>query len=335
MNPHLITRRKFLATAASAGAAIAGAPALIAGIVKAAGGEIPKRPLGRTGVKVSMLGVGGYHIGIQKDPAESTRIMHAAIDAGVTFFDNAWEYNKGESEKRMGDAIHDRRDKVFLMTKVCARDAKGAMENLEDSLRRLRTDHLDLWQFHEINYKDDPEMVFAKGGAIEAAVAAKKQGKVRFIGFTGHKSPDFHLKMLAQDFAWDAVQMPVNVLDAHYRSFQKNVLPVLAKRGIGIIAMKTMGGGGARMISDGVVTARDALRFVFNLPVSTVLSGMKSLDDLKQNVETARHFQPLDAQEVRTLLERTASAAADGRYELFKSSQGFDGRIHRQQHGVS
>ena len=206
------------------------------------------------------------------------------------------------------------------------------MENLEESLRRLRTDHLDLWQFHECNYDNDPDLIFAKGGAIEAAVAAKKQGKVRFIGFTGHKSPHIHLKMLAQDFPWDAVQMPINILDAQYRSFQKQVVPVLVQRGIGVLAMKTFGGT-ARMIREGVVTPQEALSFVFNLPVSVAISGIDKLEVLQQNLEIVRHFKPLSDAAVSALLQKTAAVAGDGRYEAFKSTQAFDSGVHRKQHG--
>lgn len=335
MNAHVFPRRDFLKTTARAAlAASTISVGLAAERAPAAAGPVPKRPLGKTGVSVSLLGLGGHHIGIQRDAAESVRLIHAALDAGVTFLDNAWEYNRGESERRMGEAIHDRRDRVFLMTKVCARDAQGAMANLEESLRRLQTDHLDLWQFHECNYDNDPDLIFAKGGAIEAAVAAKKQGKVRFIGFTGHKSPQIHLKMLAQDFPWDAAQMPINVLDAQYRSFQTQVVPVLVQRGIGVIAMKTFGGTG-RMIKDGIVTPQEALSFVYGLPVSVAISGMDTMEVLEQNLEIVRGFQPMSDAARAALRHRTLAVAGDGRYELFKSTQAFDSGVHRKQHGFA
>ncbi len=206
--------------------------------------EVPTRPFGRTGIPVSILALGGWHVGLPKTEREATRLIHAAIDSGITFMDNAWDYNEGVSETRMGKALADRRDKVFLMTKVCThgRDARTAMKQLEDSLRRLKTDYLDLWQLHEVIFDDEPAKYFAKGGAVEALDKARQQGKVRFVGFTGHKDPELHLQMLAHDYPWDSCQLPLNCFDASFRSFEQRVLPELNRRGIAPIGMKSLGG---------------------------------------------------------------------------------------------
>ncbi len=229
-----------------------------------------------------------------KTMAESVRIVHAAIDAGINFLDNAWEYHEGESEKRMGRAIEDRRDAVFLMTKVCThgRDAKVAMRQLEQSLRRLRTDYLDLWQVHECVYDNDPERHFEPGGVIEALDRAKQQGKVRYVGFTGHKDPDIHLRMLSFDYPFDACQLPLNGFDAHFRSFQKRVLPELARRQIAAIGMKSLGGDG-RVIKKKRARVGDALRYAMSLPVCTTVSGIDSMKVLRQNLKIARAFSPM------------------------------------------
>ena len=294
---------------------------------------MPYRLLGKTGVKVSLLGVGGFNIASVSTVEDSIAIIRTALDEGVNFLDNAWEYHGGKSEEWMGRALEDGyRKKAFLMTKVCGRDGKAALSNLEDSLRRLRTDVIDLWQFHEINYDNDPEMVFAPEGAIHAAVKAREQGKVRFIGFTGHKSPHIHLKMLGQDFDWDSVQMPINVMDAHYRSFARAVLPVLVSRGIGAIAMKTAGGGA--IVRSGKVTPAECLRYAMSLPVSTVVSGMDSVEMVRHNVGAAKSFKPFAPGEREDLLARVKDVAGDGRFERFKSTQDFDSRPHREQHGL-
>jgi predicted aldo/keto reductase-like oxidoreductase len=322
--------------AAPGGAAAAALPAASAppATVDMVNG-MPYRMLGRTGVKVSILGVGGYHIGVQGSPDESTRIIRTAIDEGVNFLDNAWEYNKGMSEERMGLALQDGyRHKAFLMTKVCGRDEKTAMTMLEESLRRFKTDHLDLWQFHEINYDNDPDLVFAKDGAIHAAIKARQEGKVRFIGFTGHKSPHIHLKMLRQDFPWDTAQMPLNVMDAHYRSFAHQVVPELVKRGIGIIGMKSAGGNGG-IIKDGGVSAAECLRYAMSLPTSVVLSGMDTLEIARQNIAAAKAWKPLSQEERAVLLAKVEPLAGDGRFERFKSTQDFDSQYHRQQHHLT
>jgi predicted aldo/keto reductase-like oxidoreductase len=292
---------------------------------------IPYRAFGRTGEKVSILGVGGFHIGVPEE-AEGIRIVRTAIDEGVNFMDNAWEYLDGESERRMGKALRDGyRDKVFLMTKGCARDAQGAMAQLEESLTRLATDVIDLWQFHECNYDNDPDLLFAKEGAIEVAVKAKEQGKIRFVGFTGHKSPHIHLKMLSQGFDWDALQMPVNLCDAHYRSFTREVLPLALERGIAVIAMKTQGGG---MIPQKAgVTPHECLRYSMSLNVPVCLSGMKTLDETRQNVAFTKTFSPLTTEARTELLARVEPFAGAGVLERFKSTQRYDSEYHQQQHG--
>lgn len=295
---------------------------------------IPQRPLGRTGVNVAALGFGGYHLGLIKDEPEAIRLQHAAIDAGVTFLDNAWEYHDGRSEELMGKAIKDRRDQVFLMSKVCThgRDRHEALRQLEDSLRRLQTDYLDLWQVHELAYDNDPEMHFAPGGVIEALQQAQQEGKVRFVGFTGHKSPEIHLKMLAYEYPFDTCQMPLNCFDATFRSFEQKVLPELARQGIAAIGMKSMGGVGD-MVKAGAVTAEEALRYALSLPVATVVSGIPSDRTLQQNLRVARDFVPMTTDEMQALRERCATLAGDGRFELYKVTAKHEGPIGRAQHG--
>jgi len=330
MGENRATRRQFLKQSAfGIGAAAIGRSAW------AADEGLPQRPFGKTGVRVSILGLGGFHIGTIRDDAESIRFIRRAIDMGVTFLDNAWEYHNGRSEELVGRALQDGyRAKVFLMTKHHGRDKKTAMQHLEDSLRRLRTDVIDLWQFHEVVYEKDPEMIFAKdGGGIEAAVEAKRQGKVRFIGFTGHKDPAIHLEMLKHDYPWDASQMPVNVLDAQFKSFQKNVLPVMRERGIGAIAMKTMASG--YILKTGQVKPEEALRFVWSQPIDTIVSGMNSLEVLEANVRLARQYAPMPEAEQAALLARTKEVAAEGKFEPFKTTRNFDGAIGRRLHGVS
>ncbi|MCI0392510.1 MAG: aldo/keto reductase [Acidobacteria bacterium] len=296
--------------------------------------EIPLRALGRTGVEVTAIGVGGYHLGLVKVDNEAVRLLHEAIDAGITFLDNAWEYHAGRSEELMGKAIEDRRDKVFLMTKVCThgRDRHVAMRQLEDSLRRLKTDYLDLWQVHEVVFDNEPGLHFAKDGVIEALEQAKREGKVRFVGFTGHKSPEIHLKMLSFEYPFDACQLPLNCFDATFRSFERKVLPELERRGIAAIGMKSLGGEGT-MVKAGAVTAEEALRYVMSLPIATLVSGMESLDVLRQNLGVARGFTPMSDDEMRRLRERCAALAGDGRFEHFKTTAKFEGPIGREQHG--
>lgn len=297
--------------------------------------EIPTRLFGRSGERVSILGFGGWHIGVPKTDRAAVRLAHAAIDAGVTFFDNAWDYNDGVSEERMGKAIADRRDQVFLMTKVCVhgRNARVAMRQLEDSLRRLRTDHLDLWQIHEVVFDDEPGRYFARGGAVEALDRAKEQGKVRYVGFTGHKDPALHLAMLAHDYPWDACQLPLNCFDASFRSFEERVLPELNRRGIAPIGMKSFGGD-ARALHARAVAPKDALAYALSLPIATLVSGIDSMKVLEQNVGVARGFRPLSARAMQAARKRAAGPAADGRFELYKISSAFEGPEARRQHGL-
>lgn len=294
---------------------------------------IPVRELGKTGQKVSIVGFGGGHfVRPTIDEQMSIRLVQSAIDAGMTFMDNSWEYSDGESERRMGLALKGRRDQVTLMTKVCARDRKTAEAQLEESLRRLQTDVIDVWQFHEINYDSDADWIFRADGAIEAAVAARKAGKIRFIGFTGHKSPHILQNMLDQDFEWDTCQMPINVLDAHYRSFQREILPELNRRGIGTIGMKSLGGRG-QLIDKLGLTAEQCRRYALSLPISTLVCGIQSMENLEQDVEMARNFTPMSDAEQQELLSSVQEEAGDGRLEWFKSTQFFDSKYHREQHG--
>jgi predicted aldo/keto reductase-like oxidoreductase len=295
---------------------------------------IPLRPLGTTGTMVSALALGGYHLGKVQSVREAVRIAHAAIDAGVTFLDNAWEYHDGRSEDVMGKAIADRRDRVFLMTKLCThgRTRREAMRQLEQSLRRLRTDHLDLWQIHECVYDNDPQRHFMRGGAVEALVEAKRQGLVRFIGFTGHKRPGIHLEMLAYDFPFDTCQLPLNCFDASFRSFEQDVLPELQRRGIAAIGMKSLGGDG-RQVKKKVITAEQGLRYAMSLPVAATVSGIDSMRVLRQNVRIADGFKPMSKREMQALRRRVAEEAADGRFELYKTTAMHEGPIGRRQHG--
>ncbi|HLI30742.1 MAG TPA: aldo/keto reductase [Terriglobia bacterium] len=286
--------------------------------------RMPYRTLGRTGEKVSLLGLGGYHIGVQADEQESIRIIRAAIDNGVNFMDNCWDYNGGQSEIRMGKALRDGyRQKVFLMTKINGRTAGSATSQLEQSLKRLEVDHLDLLQFHQLTDMSEPSRIFGPGGAFEAVMAAKKAGKVRYIGFTGHTDPAVHLKMLnaafAHGFTFDTVQMPLSLMDAHHRSsFAKEVLPVLVGHRIGVLGMKTLGGNGA-ILSSGTVTAIECLHYTMNLPTSVVINGCDSMKRLQQGLEAARTFRPLSKAALGALLKKTAMAGKSGQYEPFKN----------------
>ena len=297
--------------------------------------RIPRKPFGRTTETVSVIGLGGYSLGDAPSLREAIAIVHEAVDAGVNFLDNAWEYHDGKSEEWMGQALKGRRDKVFLMTKVCThgRDKQVALRQLDESLKRLQTDHLDLWQVHECVYDNDPERHFAKGGVIEALDEAKKAGKVRYVGFTGHKRPAIHLKMLSYDYPFDSVQMPLNPFDATYRSFETSVLPEVNKRGMAALGMKSLGGNG-QPITQGVVTVEEALRYAMSLPVATTISGIDSLAVLRQNLAIARGFQPMTAQEMEALVRRCAAAAGDGHLELYKSTMKYDGDEGRGQHGL-
>jgi predicted aldo/keto reductase-like oxidoreductase len=289
---------------------------------------MPMRQLGKTGVSVSMVGLGGFHIGMQKEEAESIRIIRSALDRGINFLDNCWDYNEGKSEERMGKALKDGyRDKAFVMTKLDGRTKKAAADQLDQSLKRLGVDHIDLVQIHEVIRPTDPARAFAAGGCIEALVEAKKAGKLRFIGFTGHKDPDIHLAMLkaADDhqFAFDTVQMPLNVMDAHYRSFEKMVLPVLVQKEIGVLGMKSMGSG--IILESKAVTAVECLHYAMNLPTSVVITGCDTMGILDQALAAALSFKPLEPAQVTALLDRTKVFAKDGRFERFKTSTQFDG----------
>src|SRR5262245_50072335 len=300
--------------------------------------SIPTRPLGKTGVNLSILCLGGWHIGQPAIDADAERIMHAAIDHGVTFFDNAWDYHDGRSEEVMGKALATggRRQKVFLMTKNCGRDAATSRQHLEDSLRRLQTDVIDLWQFHEINYDNDPEWIVERG-ALAVALEAQKAGKVRFIGFTGHKHPDIFLKMLGVYDNWSTCQLPVNVCDYFYRSSIHEVLPELRKKNVAAIGMKSLGGGnmetGGRIVAGGVASAEECIRFALSQDVATLVTGVDSMKVLMQNVGIARDFKPMPKAEADALLARVKPVATDGRFEWSKSTQNFDGPYHRRQHG--
>jgi predicted aldo/keto reductase-like oxidoreductase len=308
------------ATPASPDPVTSGAPAPDAG-------EIPKRALGTTGVRVSMLGLGGFHIG-QGDEAESITLIRRAIDGGINFLDNCWDYNEGQSEVRMGKALESGyRQRVFLMTKVDGRTREAARAQLEQSLTRLRTDVIDLVQIHEVIRVEDPERCFDEQGTMQALLDARQAGKLRFIGFTGHKHPDIHLQMLAtaarHGFRFDTVQMPLNVLDAHYRSFEHEVLPVLLREKIGVLGMKSMGGGD--VLRSGAATPEECLRYALSLPTSVVISGMENKDVLEKNLRLARNFTPLTEAERTALLSRTAHSARDGKHEPFKTSEKYDG----------
>lgn len=325
----MMNRRNFLKSAL---AAVTTLPVLRG---TASGSEIPRRVLGRTGEKVSIVGIGGYHIGQPNvTEADSIRIVRTGIDRGINFLDNCWDYNDGISEIRMGKALRDGyRERVFLMTKLDGRNAKTAEQQLDESLRRLQTDRIDLIQFHEIIRNSDPGRIFAPGGAIEAVVKARQAGKVRYIGFTGHKSPEIHLEMLktafAHGFAFDAVQMPLNVMDAHFNSFEAKVLPVLEAHSIGVIGMKSM--GAHFILNSKVVTPIECLHYAMNLPTSVVVTGCDSVPILRQALQAASSFQPMTKQQVAALLARTAQSAGNGRYELYKTSDQFDGTYANPQ----
>ena len=298
------------------------------------GASVPKRALGRTGLEVSCMGLGGYHLGTIQDQQIVDRVVNEAIDSGINFFDNAWEYHDGRSEEVLGQALQGKRDKAIVMTKVCTHGRKKdvAMQQLDQSLRRLRTEHIDVWQIHEVIYYDDPDLIFAPGGAAEALVDAKKQGKVRFVGFTGHKDPRIHLKMLSHKFPFDTVQMPLNCFDGTYRSFEQQVLPELNRQGIAPLGMKSFGGSG-EMLRKGAVTPVEALSYAMSLPVAVTISGVDTLEVLHQNLGIACGFKPLETSAMQALRERCRVYAADGHLELFKMTVKYDGKIGREQHG--
>ncbi len=313
---------------------------LLAGVAApqlwAAGEEngVPYRKLGRTGARVSMVGLGGFHIGMQADEQESIRIIRAGLDGGINFLDNCWDYNGGTSEIRMGKALRDGyREKAFLMTKIDGQTKKAATAQIEESLTRLQTDHIDLLQFHEVIRMTDPERIFGPDGGMEAAVAAQKAGKVRFIGFTGHKSPAMHLHMLetaeTHKFHFDAVQMPLNAMDAHYDSFEQKVLPVLLKSEIGVLGMKPMGAG--MLLKSNTLTPVECLRYAMSLPTSVVITGCQNVGDVQQALMVVRNFQQLTAAETKALLAKTAAAAQNGEFEGYKTTHNFDGTYRNPQ----
>ncbi len=297
-------------------------------------GTIPMRKFGRHDVQISALGFGGHHLGEAPDVKTAVEIVHQAVDGGITFFDNCWEYRRGKTEVWMGAGLKGLRDKVFLMTKTCphGRDASLALQMLEESLRRLQTDHLDLWQCHGMAFDNDAELFIRPNGAAEALAKAKKDGKVRFVGFTGHQNPKVHLAMLNTGFPFDAVQMPLNAFDSNFRSFERQVLPELNKRGIAALGMKPLNGHGDA-IRHGIITAEEALRYAMSLPVATTITGMDSLDVLHQNLKIAQSFTPMSEQEMNDLRERVKPDAADGRFELYKLSLKFDNPESRIAHG--
>ena len=333
MKTALHSRRDFFGNVVRgiAGASV-GVPLLKSAV--AAGGEIPFRTLGRSGEKVSLVGLGGFHIGVPQDEQEGIRIIRTAIDSGINFLDNCWDYHDGVSEVRMGKALRDGyRKKVFLMTKIDGQTKVAAAKQIEESLQRLQTETIDLMQFHEVIRPGDPDRIFGPGGAFEAMMEAKKAGKIRYIGFTGHKDPEFHLKMLntgfKQGFTFDAVQMPLNVMDAHYRSFAQKVVPMLVEHGIGVLGMKPLAEG--LVLKSNTVTAIEALHYAMSLPTSVVITGCESMERLNQALQAARSFRPLGEKEVATLLAKTAAAGAQGQYEPFKNTLEFDGTAHNPQ----
>ena len=292
------------------------------------------RTLGKTGEKVSAIGLGGSHIGAPKDPAEGIRIIRSAVDRGITFLDNCWDYREGECERRMGLALRDGyRRKCFLMTKFDGRTREAAARQIEESLQRLQTDTIDLMQYHENIRLEDPDLFFAPDGPLEALMAAKKAGKIRYIGFTGHKDPVVHLRMLelaaANHFHFDACQLPLNVLDAHFRSFTHEVVPKLVERGIGVLGMKPISAG--FVPKSGNVTAIECLHYALNLPTSVVITGCESMERLDQALEAVRTFRPMTKNQVAALLAKTKDAALTGRYEPFKTTARFDGTARNPQ----
>ena len=328
-------RRSFLktATVAAAGSVAAASAQSTQPSPAAQRPESPKmiyRLLGRTGERVSAIGIGGYHLGKQQDPDESISLLRSAIDRGITFMDNCWDYNGGISEVRMGQALRDGyRQKVLLMTKIDGRDKNTAARQIEQSLGRLQTDVIDLLQFHEVIRLDDPDVIFAPGGAIEAVQEAKQAGKVRFIGFTGHKDPSVHLRMFEtadkHEFHFDTVQMPINVMDAHFRSFLNGVAPVAQEHGTAILAMKTF--GDPYILQSKTVTPMEALHFGLNSPASVVITGIDSTAVLDQAFQAVESFRPMDTQQVAAILAKTKDAAMTGKFELFKTSSHYDGTI--------
>ena len=332
-------RRDFLKSAAVAGVAAATGSSFgqSSGASRSSRPEAPGmiyRELGKTGERVSAIGLGGAHIGMQPTQEESVQLIRSAIDRGVTFLDNCWDYNGGLSEVRMGQALGDGyRQKVFLMTKIDGRTKDAYSKQLEQSLGRLHTDVIDLVQFHEVIRMEDPDRIFAEGGAIEGAVAARQAGKIRYIGFTGHKDPAVHLRMLEvagkHGFHFDTVQMPINVMDAHFRSFTQQVMPVALQQGIGVLAMKTF--GDKFILKSNTVQPIDMLHYGLSQPVSVVITGMDKPEIVDQAIEAARTFKPMNQEQIASLLARTRDAASEGKFELFKTTSHFDGTAKNPQ----
>jgi predicted aldo/keto reductase-like oxidoreductase len=319
-----VSRRGFVKMAATGTVAVGAGAHVWAAETRQ--GEMIYRQLGRTGQKVSAIGLGGFHIGNPPE-AEGIRIIRTAIDRGITFLDNCWDYHDGDSEKRMGKALRDGyRDKVFLMTKIDGRTRELAAKQIDESLQRLQTDRIDLLQHHEVIRFEDPDRIFSEGGAMEAVVAAQKAGKIRFIGFTGHKDPQVHLRMLEiarhHNFHFDTAQMPLNVMDAHFRSFGKQVVPELLKEGIGVLGMKPLASGAA--LKSGTVTATECLHYALSLPTSVVINGIDSMKYLEQAFEAVKTFQPLNETQLSDLLAKTRDAALTGKFERFKTANDFD-----------
>jgi uncharacterized protein len=294
---------------------------------------IPLRQFGRTNDRISALGLGGHHLGDARSVEAAIRIVHEAIDGGITFFDNCWEYWNGRSENWLGRALVGKRQRVFLMTKVCThgRDSALALKMLEQSLRRLRTDHLDLWQVHGVTFDNDPALAYARGGVLEALDRAKQQGKTRYVGFTGHKDPSIHMRMLTMGYRFDAVQMPLNPFDHAYRSFEREVIPEANRRGVAVLGMKSQGGTGEAM-RQRVLTHEEALRYAMSLPVATTIVGMERLDVLRANLRIARGFRPMTEDAMTALRERCRSTAGDGRFEPYKTSIKYDNPEARIAH---
>lgn len=318
------SRREFIRTLM---AGVALGPVMM-GMQKNGPGGIPTRPLGKTGEQVSIISMGGWDSVADKTDDESIRIMHEALERGINFWDNSQDYHNGRAEEVMGKALEggSRRDKVFLMTKVCARDYAGAKIQLEQSLKRLRTDRLDLWQFHSIQYDGDMQRIFdPENGGLKAAIEAKKEGKVRYIGFTGHRHPDIHLEMMNQGFEWDAVQMPLNILDAHYNSFQNKVLAVANDRNMGTIGMKSLAAQNARIARELNISPELCIRYSLSLPVSSLCVGFQTREEMLLDAGIAANFKPLTEDEVNSLLDRSREPASDGEIELYKNPAGYFG----------
>lgn len=324
MEPTRLTRREFVNTV-MAGVALS---PFIMSMQRNSSNGIPTRPLGKTGVQVSIIGYGGWDSVANKTDEESVKLMHYALYQGITFWDNAWEYHDGRAETVMGKALSDssRRDKVFLMTKVCARDYKGVKRQLEESLKRLRTDRIDLYQCHAIQYPGDGQRIFdPENGGLKALLEARKEGKIRFIGFTGHRDPKIHLEMINMPFEWDTVQMPLNIMDAHYNSFQKQVVPVLMKKNTGILGMKSLAGQDARIPRDLNVSVELCRRYSLSLPVSSLVCGMQTLEEIDKDIAIARNFKPLTETEVNNLLNISQEPSKTGKIEEYKNPKGFYG----------